>query len=314
MPRRAPIPTAIFLAAAMALTAITAITTLAAPSPARAAQSAPLKIGILPVLDTLPLQVAVADGLFARHGLDVELVPFASAMERDTAMASGTLHGYFGDLIATLALIRSGVPMRIATVSYATTPGKRMFAIVASPKGAADDAPLGYSRTTIMEFLLDLMTSDDIVSGRTFTRMEVKKIPIRMQMLMAGQLGYAILPEPLATLVESKGGRVLATDEALGIPLTVVCLSAERMADHDAFMAAYAEALDALKRNPEAYRPLMARTCRIPKPLVPSFPMPAYPAPHLPTERAVDQVQDWMLQTGLLTSRLPYARLVPEKN
>lgn len=272
----------------------------------------PIRIGILPVLDTLPLRVADADGLFARHGLDVELVPFASAMERDTAMLSGNLDGYFGDLVATLTLIRAGVPMRIATVSYATTPGRRMFAIAASPRPVREGAPLGYSRTTIMEFLLDLMAPDDVVARRGFTRMEVKKIPIRMQMLLAGQLGYAILPEPLATLVESRGGEILATDSDLGIPLTVVCLSAARMQACGPFMAAYAEALDALKRDPEAYRELMARSCRIPDALAPSFPLPAYPAPHLPSRAAVDQMQGWMRNKGLLDAPLPYERLVPE--
>lgn len=302
---------------ALALAATITLTLFLRPFCAHAAQptqdtDAPLKIGILPVLDTLPLQVAKHDGLFKLHGLDVELVPFASAMERDTAMASGNLHGYFGDLIATLALIRSGVPMRIATVSYATTPGQRMFVITASPKGITDGAPLGYSRTTIMEYLLDLMAGGDSVADISFQRMEVKKIPIRMQMLMAGQLGFAILPEPLATLVESKGGKVLATDEHLDIPLTVICLSAERMDTYKAFMAAYKDALATLENTPEAYRDLMARTCRIPKPLVPSFPMPAYPAPHLPSAEAVDQVQTWMIGKRLLDTKLPYRQVIPE--
>ncbi|WP_461209182.1 ABC transporter substrate-binding protein [Desulfocurvus sp. DL9XJH121] len=280
---------------------------LLTPAPARAEA---LRMGVLPVLDTLPLRVAMADGLFAAHGLDVELVPFASAMERDTAMASGELDGYFGDMIATLTLIRAGVPMRMVTVSYATTPGRRMFALAASPKGAKAGAPLGYSSTTIMEFLLDLMAPGDTAAGRTFTRMEVKKIPIRMQMLLAGQLGYAILPEPLAALVESRGGEILGTDADLGIPLTVICLSRARMDAREAFMAAYAEALASLRDKPEAHRGLMVRACRVPKSLAADFPLPAFPEPHLPSPESVGQVQGWMLKKGLLDARLPYAELV----
>lgn len=270
-----------------------------------------LKLGILPVLDTLPLHVAVRGGAFGRHGLDVELVPFASAMERDTAMQSGQLDGYFGDLIATLTLIRAGVPMRIATVTYATTPGQRMFAVVASPKGAADGAPIGYSKTTIMEFLLDLLAPENRVAGRSFERLEVKKIPIRMQMLMAGQLGFAILPEPLATLVESRGGAVLATDEALGVPLTVVSLREDKMGAYEAFIAAYREALAELAADPESFRALMAENCRVPGPLAGSFPVYRYPEPRLPSRAEVDGVQRWMLKVGLLSEALPYERLVP---
>lgn len=279
---------------------------------AGAAWAQALRLGILPVLDTLPLHVADREGLFAAQGLEVELVPFASAMERDTAMQSGQLDGYFGDLVATLALIRAGVPMRVVTVSYRTTPGQRMFAVVASPKGTAPGAPLGYSRTTVMEFLLGRMAPGDAAGGQAFTRMEVKKIPIRMQMLMAGQLGYAILPEPLATLVQSHGGQVLATDEALDMPLTVICLREDKMGRRAAFLAAYARAVEALAERPEDFRALMAEKCQMPGPLAAGFPVYRYPAPSLPSPEELDQVQDWMLSVGLLDEALPYALVVPE--
>jgi NitT/TauT family transport system substrate-binding protein len=293
----------------LACAALAAMLLLALAGPARAQA---LRLGVLPVLDTLPLHVAVQEGCFAAQGLDVELVPFASAMERDTAMQSGQLDGYFGDLVATLTLIRAGVPMRVATVSYRTTPGQRMFAVVASPKGAVPGAPLGYSRTTVMEFLLGRMAPGDAAAGRAFTRMEVKKIPIRMQMLMAGQLGFAILPEPLATLVERQGGQVLATDETLDLPLTVVCLRQERMGACAAFLAAYTRAVEALTTRPEDFRALMARECRMPGPLAADFPVYRYPAPSLPSEAEVAQVQEWMLSVGLLETPLPYAAIVPE--
>ena len=100
-----------------------------------------IRFGILPVIDTLPLQVAVKDGLFTKHGLEVELVGFMSALERDTAMQTGQIDGYFGDLIATYMLIHQGVPMRIALTSWRTTPGYPMFGIALSP--ANKDRDLG---------------------------------------------------------------------------------------------------------------------------------------------------------------------------
>lgn len=278
--------------------------------PAIQAQAQGLRIGVLPVLDTLPLRVAVQDGYFAKQGLDVTLVPFSSAMERDTAMASGNLDGYFGDMVATLTLLRAGVPMQVVTVCYDTVPGRRMFALVASPKGMAQGANLGYSSTTIMEFLLDLMAPNNTINNTTFTRMEIKKIPIRMQMLLSGQLGCAILPEPLVSLVESRGGTVLATDAKLHIPLTVICLSKAQASAKKAFLTAYAQALDALAKHPEAYRELMVTACRVPKALAATFPLPQFPKPHLPSAKAVNAVQTWMLGKGLLQKPLTYAQVV----
>lgn len=308
MPR---IVAAACLAALLVLSAVAVFT--------QSAWAGPLRMGILPVLDTLPLQVAVRDGLFQDQGLDVELVPFASALERDTAMQSGRLDGYFGDLVATLLLMRQGAPMRIATVSWSASPGQRMFAIVRAAKGkGGQGATVGISRSTVMEFLLDAMAAHHDLPRRDWEVVEVKKIPIRMQMLLSGQLDMALLPEPLAGLAQSRGATVVATDEMLqvddrGMPLTVLCLRKDLpTADLYAFLRAYGEAVAALAAHPEAYRKLMAETCRIPPDLAKDFPVYAYPAPRLPTEAEVGMVQDWMIGKGMLDARLPYAGLVPE--
>lgn len=274
-----------------------------------------IRFGILPVLDTLPLQVAVKDDLFQQQGLDVELVRFASALERDTAMLSGQIDGYFGDLIATYMLIEREVPMYIALTSWRTSPGNPMFGFALSPAMSGKDvselkgATLGYSKSTIMEYLADRLEPEVALQRGYFSRVEIKKMPIRFQMLMSGQIDMALLPEPLLTLCRLKGGSVLATAENQNIPLTVLCLHRkfyQESADaYIRFVTAYKEAVRRLAEQPEQYRQLMAKTCRIPKPLVSRFPIYSYPKPSLPTPAELDQVQDWMLEKGLLKSRVP---------
>lgn len=275
---------------------------------------ATLKIGILPVLDTLPLQVAAQDGLFEEQGLDVELVPFASALERDTAMYGGQLHGYFGDIIATLSLIQNKVPMRVVTVSYWTEPSQRMFALVGKPGLEQDKTGLevGISKSTIIEYLLDSFRPLPAVQGLELEPLEIKKIPVRLQMLLSGQLDAALLPEPLVTLAEAKGAKVLVADDQVSMPLTVVCLHQDVLGSSKAFMAAYAEAVKRINADPEKYRQLMADTCRIPKPLVGSFPVYAYPEPALPGAEHLGAVQDWMLERGMLDKALPLESVVAD--
>lgn len=280
------------------------------------AETMKLRFGILPVLDTLPLQVAVKDGLFKEQGLDVELVRFTSALERDTAMLSGRIDGYFGDLIATYMLIERKVPMYIALTSWRTSPGNPMFGFALSPgmrdRGVdgLEEASLGYSKSTIMEYLADRMEPMLSLHDGYFSRVEVKKVPIRFQMLMSDQIQLALLPEPLLTLCRLKGGGVLATAENLDIPLTVLCLHRKYFKDsadgYIRFVTAYKEAVRRLTENPEQYRQLMAETCRIPKPLAARFPVYSYPMPTLPTPDELDEVQDWMLDKGLLESRVPH--------
>lgn len=291
---------------------------LSVPGAARAGE--PIRFGVLNVLDTLPLRVAEHDGLFAAHGLDVELVPFASAMERDVAIQAGRLDGYFGDLIAALLLLEQGRPFPVSLVSYRTTPGQPMFGLAVAPgragQGLAElrDATVGYSRSSIMEYLLDKIAERHRLGPTYFNRVEVKKIPIRMQMLLSDQLDAALLPEPLLSLARLKGGSVALTTEDLDIPLTVLCLH-ERYYDDDgavfhAFVDAYREAVERLRAHPEQYRELMAETCRIPGPLVKDFPIYAFPAPALPAASEIDDVESWMRTKGMLGEHLDYLSVV----
>ncbi len=280
------------------------------------AENTKIRFGILPVLDTLPLQVGVKDGLFAEQGLDVELIKFMSALERDTAMQTGLLDGYFGDLIATYMLINRSVPMYIALTSWRTTPGYPMFGIALSPASKGGDlrdmkgAKLGLSKSTVMEFLADKMEDSLEISPGHLERVEIKKIPIRLQMLMTDQIEAALLPEPLLSLAQFKGGGVVATAETLDIPLTVLCLNRKYFSDgaeaYTGFITAYKEAVRRIAKNPEKYRQLMAETCRIPAPLVSKFPVYPYPMPSLPTNSELDEVQAWMIGKGLLKDKLPY--------
>lgn len=295
-------------------------TLIPAASPAHAAQA--IRFGVLPVLDTLPLHVAAREGLFEAQGLNVELVGFMSALERDTAMQAGRLDGYFGDLVATLLLIKAGAPLRVVAIAYESSPERRMFGIVTSPRKAGlslaelSGHSVSISRSTIIELLLHRMEAAHAIPAGAMVPLEVKKIPIRMQMLLAGEIDLALLPEPLLTLAESKGGTVLATDQKLAMPLTVLCLADRLAADKatlDRFLAAYNEALLRLAAKPEAYRELMAEVARIPPELKDGFPMYRYPAPRLPTPQEIEDVQAWMLGQGLLAERIVYERLVPAR-
>lgn len=285
------------------------------------AENIGMRFGVLPVIDTLPLRVADREGLFAKHGLDVTLVRFMSALERDTAMQTGQIDGYFGDLIATYLLLDRGVPMHIALTSWRTTPGYPMFGIALSPAGRdrklADmrGRSLALSKSTIMEFLCDKLEERLGVPHGYFSQLEVKKMPIRLQMLLTDQVDAALLPEPLLSLARLKGGNVLATAEDLNLPVTVLCLHRRYFEDngeaYGKFLAAYGEALRLLAENPEKYRPLMAETCRIPKPLVSRFPIYPYPAPVLPAPAELAEVQDWMVAKGLLKKRLADSVALP---
>src|SRR3972149_6088269 len=61
-----------------------------------------LRIGVLPILDALPMYVAEAEGYYAEQGVEVEFVPVASAAERDQLMQAGQTDGMINDLVSTM--------------------------------------------------------------------------------------------------------------------------------------------------------------------------------------------------------------------
>jgi len=123
----------IALALGLALTACApAATPVPATEPVEAATSpevpteAPvqnvgtLKIAVLPIIDTLPMYVAEAEGLFAKHGVTVEFVPVASAPERDQLLAAGQADGTVNETLSVMLFNKDAVQMQ--AVRYALRP------------------------------------------------------------------------------------------------------------------------------------------------------------------------------------------------
>ena len=83
-----------------------------------------------------------------------------------------------------------------------------MFGIATAPgSGAMSPADLkgrqvAISRATIIEYLLDRIMAAEGFGPDHVAKLEIKKIPVRLQMLLADQVPAALLPEPLLTLAE----------------------------------------------------------------------------------------------------------------
>lgn len=91
----------------------------ASNSPLDGIEPAPVRVGVLPVEAALPLWAAERDGVFKDAGLDVTIVPYDTAAERDAALASGQIDAFLGDVPAAARLESSGVA--VAVVSAMTS-------------------------------------------------------------------------------------------------------------------------------------------------------------------------------------------------
>ncbi len=285
-----------------------------------ASKKVTIRFGALPVLQALSLYVAQDKGIFARLGVDVELIPFSAAAEKDIALASGNIDGYFGDLVTATVLKGNGRDVAVVATNYDTRRDKRMFGVVVKPgskyKSLLDLAgvPVAVSSSSVVDYVTEtLLTSAGVPANRLET-VEAKNIGLRMQMLISGQVEAATLPEPLLTAAEAKGAISLADDSGLSASQTILLFAGPFLKNHpDAvkdFLKAVNEAQRLINFEPDTVRTVMVEHVRLPEQLRDSYPVPRFPDLHAPDKEAVVNIADWLRKRGVIRPQLSYDQIV----
>lgn len=281
----------------------------------------PLRLGVLLIEDSVPLYVAEKDDLYAAHGVDVELIPFLSALERDSALTAGAIDGAVSDPVGALLFDRGRGIIKITSLLLGKTPEEGTFAILASPGSnlhIVDDlknVAIAVSNATIIEYVTERLLEDAGFLPSEIQTIEVKKMPIRMQMLLADSVKAATLPEPLASIASSKGARILLRDSdgAGSLSQTIMVFRSEvlekRSAEVRRFFRAISQAVDMINTSPESFRELFVEKSRVPPFLAEEYVIPRYPKPQPFDRKLYGQVSDWLVAKKLIQP-IPYRFMV----
>ena len=274
-----------------------------------------IKIGVMPDEATLPYYVAAQEGIFANHGLDVEIIPFQSAMERDSALIAGEIDAAENDPVGVILMRNAGYDLKIVSLELQETPAKMRFAIIASPasniSSVADleGKKIAISMNTIIEYITDTLVGDTEVKVK---KVEVKKVPLRMQMLLSNEIDAATLPEPLASYALYKGAKLIISDSMLNrtISQTVIVFRADFLNNHPEavheFLAAYGEAVNRINANPEKYRALLVEKTHIPPVIASNYTIATYLQPQVYPKTDFDTVIHWLRAKNLLHRTVLY--------
>lgn len=284
------------------LAALAAAASLAACSPK---PSGPLRFAVLPDADSLPFLVADAEGDFVKEGVAVELVAFKNPQERDAAFQAGQVDGAISDVLAAAFAVAGGFPVRITSV----TDGR--YGIAAAPGSwrlSARDlagSRIGLSTNTIIQYFVDTRLKAAGVTRGGYTALAVPKMPVRLEMLLTGQLDAAGLPEPLLSVAAARGAIVVETSEEAGTDVGVVLFAASfldaRSRDVIRFYKAYDAARKRINADPDAYRGFLVEKAAFPEETRNSYSFVKYRPPVLPSQDQVDAVLAWMREGGLLS-------------
>lgn len=275
----------------------------------RTTSEEPVRIALLPVVDTLPLHVAQREGLFEQQGVRVEAIPVSSPVERDQLFQAGEVDGMLNELTTSAVFAATGI-MTVLTVRvpYANQP---MFRILATPNREitkpADLASLeiGVSMNTVIEYVTARMLVAEGV--RDVQMASVPVIAERFQLLLAGDIPAATLPEPLAAAAVAAGA-VPIMDDARHPMFSMSVLSFDpevARGSVQAIVDAWNEGARLINEDPEAYRAVLLEAIPVPASVESTYRIPRFPVNLVPTPAQWDDAVEWLMDKNIINARPP---------
>jgi len=312
-----------------------------------AADDADLRISLPPVYEALPIAFAQEWGLFADHGISVEIVGITDDQERSTALMTGNLDGVMEGMTRAILDDAGGWDVVIASAADSRPQtGSVSLALVTTEAFGIDSLdglissgqPIGTTYRSNYEYLLDqLLAAHGLSDGWVNRYMYFNGVLQIAIWFGARSIPAAVLPEPyisyLATYHPVNGEPlhiVTLSDfsEVDGLP-NVVVFQREFVAEHPdvvrAFYLAYSEAIERINGTPrdrliedglDIVIPLFfegADPASIPQEVLDAIAIPVFDLPEEPSSVQFDDVAAWMKSKGYIISLPNYEDLVDSR-
>ncbi len=264
-----------------------------------------LKIGAMPSMDILPFLVAQKVGAYDSLGLNLEVVKFYSANDRDAALQSGNVDGTVIDYTGAMMQQAAGIPLRLVMKLDG------YFHMIARPGFGGEDlaalkgTKIGVSSNTVIEYATDMMLRRVGLSDKDVTKVEVNKIPLRMEMLRGGKIDASVLPDPFITITTAGGMRTLASTREMGIRVTGLILSTQAVDEKKEaarlLLQGYDLGVDYILSHPVSdIKEILEKDLGFPPELVEQVALPKYTHKEKPAQTDLDATLDWLLSKGLV--------------
>ena len=162
------------------------------------ADSAALKVAVLPTLDCLPLFVAEERQMFDT-AVDIRLKRFSAQMDCDTALQRGRVELAVSDLVRTERMATMGLRLKYltATNAYWLLIGNRNQRITELKH--LDDRMVAMTRYSVTDLMAELAVDSAKLKPERVFRIQVNDVNVRLDMLENNEMDALLLTEPQLT-------------------------------------------------------------------------------------------------------------------
>jgi len=272
-----------------------------------------IRFASLAVLELTPVYLAQQEGFFAKHGVEVEVIPVASGQEKDQLIAVGEADGGMIEYLALLLSNQEKTQVQMVTVAYLASETHPIFSIIASANSGIESledlkgVEIGTSESTLNEYVATQILERNGFSEEDIKYINVPRIPDRLALLDKGELKAAMLPAHVGLMTVQQGAKIIADDgkypditlSAWGFRKDFIDENPEAI---KGFVSALAEAVQIVNADPQKYKNIAIENNLIPKPIAETYVMPTFPLPFIPGIEGFEDVYKWALEKGIITN------------
>jgi len=248
----------------------------------------------------------------------LEVVPVASAAERDQLMQAGQGDAMVNDLISTLFYNKDGQTLVVVRYARTATPSFAQYFILAGAGTGIIDAAglkgveIAISEATTIDYLTDRLLAAEGLTPDEIKTVAIPNIRDRLAALADGTVMAATMPDPAAAAAIAGGATVVVSDAAhpeLGN--SELSFSADFVAAHPeavrGFLAAWEKAVADINADKTLWKEILTTNNLLSAQLIDTYTLPDYPTAAVPTEAQFRDVNDWAKANGLIDKDLAYA-------
>src|SRR5690606_13207149 len=317
---------AIGAAAVLALSACTdsAATPSSAPVDNDSGELRTVRVAALPIAETGALWAAMDEGIFADHGIEVEVVPAQGGAQAIPGLLNGDI-GFaigqpFGPFRAALAALGAPIISNDAS-SLGADAEKDVNAVVAlKSSGITGPADLAGKRVSVNS----LGAAGDVTimkavkdAGGDPSTIEFVEVafPDAQAQLEAGNIDAAWVPDPFMSMVANGDGLIVLHPYQATIPgLSLLTnITTQKLIDEDPelvtdYADAMTEALDWAQQNPDAVRAAIVKNMGIPEAAAAGITLPVFTATI--DEAGLEDLADLAVEFGVLDTKPDFGKLL----